>query len=351
MEGGRGIEVECHQRQHRHGGGPRAAEGRLGCRSVQARLAIPTPYRCEEGSSGARPHWRSIEDSWEAIGLSPSPSTMSLTSSDTVDHDTPNNSDGFTDGGLSDIDNSDGFTDGGLSDIDTIEAHSEDETEDDRNAFTIYSTPGGVPPRGSFSTEIIEVMVGAEDMAVTYKVHVGVLTFYSKYFKIQLEGGVQSGRGRRAALKLKLPFASARTIEVFVHWMYTRDVPEGNSRDTSSSTGKLCTRVLCELWVFGNIYVIPQLQNDMVTKIVERVMHSVWKDSNMHAEYVYTHADKTELKELVMDLITFSLSVKKRTVYKYSWMQEHEEGLSETTVVKTHKLTDLAKWDLRPYHV
>lgn len=91
-----------------------------------------------------------------------------------------------------------------------------------------------------------------------------MLCFYSPHFKTKLDGNDH----------IALPKVAPRIFAVFVHWIYTRDVPEGDEYDTSSSTGELCTRVLCELWVFGAKYKVLQLQKDMITKIVERVMVS-----------------------------------------------------------------------------
>lgn len=99
--------------------------------------------------------------------------------------------------------------------------------------------------------------------------HIDVLCFHCPGFKAKLE---KDGH-------IALSDVDPRLFEIVAQWCYINELPEGNAHDTSSSTGKICTRILCELWVFGKKFNMRQLQNDMVTKIVERVMVSHWSDT------------------------------------------------------------------------
>lgn len=59
----------------------------------------------------------------------------------------------------------------------------------------------------------------------------------------------------------------------------------------------------------------------------------------MHIDYVYKHAPNSCLKELIMDLITFSRGAEKD--------KEETDGALEVDMAQPK---DLALWDLRQYH-
>lgn len=179
-----------------------------------------------------------------------------------------------------------------------------------------------------------------------YQIHKDVLSFYAPRLLLQREDEAL------CTFELTLNIQSSHdTFKQFVHWLYTRGVPEGSSHDTSSSTGELCTRSLCMLWVFGASYTVPQLQNDMVTKIVERVMHSPWKDPSWHTTFVYKRALGTQLQSLIIDLIAASIGSAATNIRKEKWSDEARSDLATAIRDGICQPKDLANWDLRRYQV
>ncbi|THY29893.1 hypothetical protein D6D01_03441 [Aureobasidium pullulans] len=107
--------------------------------------------------------------------------------------------------------------------------------------------------------DTVTVAVGtAED---NFVVHKDLLCFYSDFFRAAFNGSFEEATER----KIKLPDVCIQTFESFQVWLYSRTLL--NTEDSANESGHatyLTFTALAKLWIFGDKYLIPLLQNNVI---------------------------------------------------------------------------------------
>lgn len=106
----------------------------------------------------------------------------------------------------------------------------------------------------------VDITVGEGDKAKIFKVHKGVLCFYSGYFDGALNGEFEEARKGAVLLDTE----DVDVFECFVLWLYTRKLDDGSKCMKSF-------RPTCELWAFADRRQIPMLMNACVDAVRDTV--------------------------------------------------------------------------------
>ncbi|THX02282.1 hypothetical protein D6D13_08370 [Aureobasidium pullulans] len=117
------------------------------------------------------------------------------------------------------------------------------------------SVPSKAPSNGSNCFRgIVVVEVGLEKQA--FSIHKDLLCFYSDYFR----GAFDSGFKEAVEGKLSLPTEDPAIFDIFNGFIYTRQL-----RDATGVQGPdLLFGTLVALWIFGDKYIVPALQNKAI---------------------------------------------------------------------------------------
>ncbi|THY80361.1 hypothetical protein D6C92_10628 [Aureobasidium pullulans] len=123
------------------------------------------------------------------------------------------------------------------------------------------SVTSKAPPNGSNCFRgIVVVEVGPEKQA--FSIHKDLLCFYSDYFR----GAFDSSFKEAAEGKLSLPTEDPAIFDIFNGFIYTRQL-----RDATDVRGlDLLYGTLVALWIFGDKYIVPALQNKAIDAFKER---------------------------------------------------------------------------------
>jgi hypothetical protein len=120
------------------------------------------------------------------------------------------------------------------------------------------------------------VTIDIKDAKKTYKVQKSLLCTAAKYFRDAL-GGSWAERGSKP---ITLPDCDEETCQYFIYWLAYRKLPSSLANEDSpmdadgDDTGSDDTLNSCRLvkiWVFGDKYVMPQLQNATMTLLISNV--------------------------------------------------------------------------------
>ena len=109
--------------------------------------------------------------------------------------------------------------------------------------------------------EIVEVKVGSGLKKKTFKVHRGILCYYSAYFEAALKGKFAEAKTG----VIELEEEDVTIFEHFIVWLYSR-------RFKRSSDDQENFYVICKLWLFGDRRQIPLLSNTMIDALREEIV-------------------------------------------------------------------------------
>ncbi|TIA16451.1 hypothetical protein D6C81_05943 [Aureobasidium pullulans] len=126
------------------------------------------------------------------------------------------------------------------------------------SAGKAVSTPNRLPSRKLYK-DTVTVVVGTEEDS--FVVHKGLLCFYSDFFRAAFNGSFEEATER----KIKLPDVDIDTFENFQLWLYSRTLLD--TEDSANESGHatyLTFTALAKLWIFGDKYLIPLLQNNVI---------------------------------------------------------------------------------------
>ena len=125
-----------------------------------------------------------------------------------------------------------------------------------------------------------------------FKLHQGVLKFYSGYFRGALSGQFADATDG----VVDLPTEDVKVFESFVGWLYTRQLSNATGSDNSLHD-------LFELWMLANRREVPMLMNATIDAIRDQwFTHSSTPSAELHNLYANT-TEKSGLRRLVVDLI------------------------------------------------
>lgn len=125
---------------------------------------------------------------------------------------------------------------------------------------------------------IVDVIVGEGAGSKTFKLHKGVLCFYSSYFEKAFKGGFEEARKG----VVELPTEDVDIFERFVLWLYTRRL------DALSAQDLTLYGQLFRLWTFADRRGIPLLMNECMNAIRDEVVE-LWCSPLDMLHFIYAN--------------------------------------------------------------
>ncbi|KAH0341168.1 hypothetical protein KCU81_g6447, partial [Aureobasidium melanogenum] len=163
------------------------------------------------------------------------------------------------------------------------------------NASRAVSCVSRRPPGSSYK-EVITVEVGPEKKA--FVIHKNLLVFYSDYFRSAFNGSFKEATEG----KISLPDESDDVFEIFNQFIYSRVLADGEGE-------KLTGDQLIKLWLFGDKYLVPVLQNVAMNSL---------KTKSDKENYIPTEKIKliwentlpnSPLRKLILDQVVYETDV------------------------------------------
>ncbi|THZ08703.1 hypothetical protein D6C91_10074 [Aureobasidium pullulans] len=134
------------------------------------------------------------------------------------------------------------------------------------SAGKAVSTPNRLPSSKKLYKETVKILVGPEKEA--YSVHKELLCFYSDFFRAAFNGSFKEA----IESQIELPDAEISIFEAFQTWLYARTLL--NAEDPMDKPDRPFYHshpILAKLWIFGDKYQIPLLQNNVIDTMHEKV--------------------------------------------------------------------------------
>jgi len=198
-----------------------------------------------------------------------------------------------------------------------------------------------------FDTPFVHIVVGSGEFARTFDVHTGIIAFYSGYFKAMFKEGFVDAETRTFRLSNEDPYVFERVR----NWIYSRNLC-GSGLDEAKT---LNTLTLVKLWIFGDKYAMPLLQNPAVDLILRNIDVRYNGPTSLLPMIYEGTGQGSALRRLFIDIIakTGHPSLLNQMTEKY-WCREslldfvkvlwQPSGVSQT-------YSDLSTWDTCLYHV
>ncbi|KAG9593358.1 hypothetical protein KCU77_g6473, partial [Aureobasidium melanogenum] len=176
----------------------------------------------------------------------------------------------------------------------------------------VVSTPNRWPSK-KLLKETVSLLVGPNKEK--YNLHKDLLCFYSGFFRAAFEGSFKEADEG----KIELPDVKAEIFEVFQVWLYSHSLRDAdNYKDSSRRPQLLPCRTLAHLWVFGDKYQIPLLQNDSIDALLAKLEEENQADvAVVHIAYQST-MQGSPLRRFAIDLCVFRMGHQpgERTIFK-----------------------------------
>ncbi|KAI4738483.1 hypothetical protein E4T50_11053 [Aureobasidium sp. EXF-12298] len=119
------------------------------------------------------------------------------------------------------------------------------------------SSPDKTPSSKQFKGGVVTIVVGAAKKE--FIVHKDLLVFYSDYFQAAFNGSFVEATER----KIDLFDTDQEIFDHFHTWLYTRKL-------ASENDVPLLWNELVNLWVFGDRFQVPMLQNCVMDKLLDK---------------------------------------------------------------------------------
>lgn len=108
-------------------------------------------------------------------------------------------------------------------------------------------------------------MVGPEKEA--YSVHKALLCFYSDFFRAAFNGSFKEA----IESQIELLDVEIQVFEAFQAWLYSKTLLNTEELENPDRQTYLHHAILAKLWILGDKYQIPLLQNNVVDTMHEKV--------------------------------------------------------------------------------
>ncbi|KAI4719439.1 hypothetical protein E4T48_04306 [Aureobasidium sp. EXF-10727] len=115
--------------------------------------------------------------------------------------------------------------------------------------------------RKSYKETVILVVGAAKEH---YSLHKELLCFYSDFLRAAFNGSFKEATER----KIELPDVEIEVFESFQVWLYTQKMPKNEIRPAQVYPE---WPLLTKLWIFGDKYQIPLLQNNVADAMLDKV--------------------------------------------------------------------------------
>ncbi|KAK5137777.1 hypothetical protein LTR08_007349 [Meristemomyces frigidus] len=140
------------------------------------------------------------------------------------------------------------------------------------------------------------ISVKLEGSDKTFMMQKALLCDASEYFVAALNGSFREGVERT----ISLPGCSAETFELFLFWLLRNKLPHSApDKPTEGTLARDRQLLLSRLWSFGQICLIPKLQNDAMRALLE-LFHGNQVDILVVEEVVAREPIDSVLRDAVM---------------------------------------------------
>lgn len=144
------------------------------------------------------------------------------------------------------------------------------------------------------------VAIQVDDAEETYFVPKHILLKSSEYF----EGALQGQFIETKQQKLRLPGCDTTTLHLFLNWLCNRtlstlcdelyELTDGDVEDDSQEVRQAASKlqvILVKLWVFGEAYLMPKLQNETMECFLDLLQNGFISTDAVHVAFELTASD------------------------------------------------------------
>ncbi|KAG9533474.1 hypothetical protein KCU93_g338, partial [Aureobasidium melanogenum] len=181
-------------------------------------------------------------------------------------------------------------------------------------------------PSSKLYKETVSILVGPNKEK--YILHKGLLCFYSDFFRAAFEGAFKEAHEN----KIELPDVFVDVFEAFQVWLYSRSLRDPKDHGDSSTRPQLLPhRILAYLWVFGDKYQIPLLQNDSADALLGKLdQENLFATFVVHVAYQST-MQGSPLRRLAIDLCVYKMEHKEGEISIFK--QSHSSNWSQEALI------------------
>ena len=194
----------------------------------------------------------------------------------------------------------------------------------------------------------MEVTVGEGDASKIFRIHRGVLCFYSGYFEKALNGSFRESAQGAVTLRTEDP----AIFEDIQYWLYNRRFAQDGEVYVDNFDG------IVKLWIFGDAHDMPMIQNAAIDMLHQQVLQK-WQVPTIQVKHIYMNtAPGALLRRYMIDLIVNTGHAQSRLDEKSKDYYCNEALVDLLRVVwedgRKHKFIDKAqvtKWDMCQHYV
>ncbi|KAK3696601.1 hypothetical protein LTR37_017854 [Vermiconidia calcicola] len=211
------------------------------------------------------------------------------------------------------------------------------------------STPDRYPPRQATAfDDIAEVKVGSAPHTTCFRLHKGLLSFYSGYFAKALNGSFVESRTGAITMTTEDP----ETFKLFQYWLYNRQFYSDKAHEVENTLWS----TIIKLWIFGDAHEIPLLQNAALDLFREKIVQK-WLVPTSEIRNIYNNTLPGSLLRKFMVEVTAYTGYATVTLAPGTedwWIHEALCDLLKVLWVPqpiNYSKEDLQKMDMCKYHV
>ncbi|KEQ71847.1 hypothetical protein M436DRAFT_50601, partial [Aureobasidium namibiae CBS 147.97] len=185
------------------------------------------------------------------------------------------------------------------------------------------------PQRSCFQT-IVTVEVGAEKKA--FLIHKDLLIFYSDYFRGAFDGSFSEA----AKGKLFLVDERVNVFSIVNQFVYTRELSDKDNYE-------LDWDVLIRAWIFGDKYLMPSLQNKVMTTLIEKHTRDNFLPTLQFKLIWNNTLPGSPLRKVMVDLVAYKCDLGPFLSMDGGQRWPHEALIELLTVVGAKRKEDIGK--------
>lgn len=184
----------------------------------------------------------------------------------------------------------------------------------------------------------------------SYRVHKGVLTFYSGFFDKALKGEFKEA----AQNAVDLPETEPAVFDSVQNWLYSHQLHPAKEADPK----KMSYLQIQKLWVFGDAHNIPALQNDAINLLHQAIVEQ-WTVPSSSLHHLYDNTmPNAPLRRYCIDIISNSSSaaslLSKNKDQQKLFPKEALVDILKVVWTDGHKVQSkeaVKMWNMCEYHV
>ncbi|KAG9954075.1 hypothetical protein KCU85_g605, partial [Aureobasidium melanogenum] len=196
-----------------------------------------------------------------------------------------------------------------------------------RSNMKAMSVEAKTPPNNCFRG-IVTVEVGPQKQA--FSIHKDLLCFYSDYFRGAFEGSFKEAVDGKIWLEKEDP----AIFDIFNAFLYNRKL-----QDAKGLVGlSLSFKTLVDLWIFGDQFVVPLLQNIAIDSLQQKSDQENFIPCKTQIRKIYDNTlHGAPLRRIMIDMTAFETHIGRRPREEVveSWPVEALADLAFTLSLKT----------------